>query len=117
MSGSDVILAALTAGSPAPTSATVVRVDVADEGDRFPFVVFRRVDVQRDYGLGNVLLGTREVFEIECWGKTRDASEDLEAEVIDALAAADLPVIPNDPDALDPTVKAKAVVVRVEVDT
>jgi hypothetical protein len=109
-------LRAILTGSPLATSAgDKVRPDMVDERDRVPFIIFRRTQVERIYGLDNTVLATREDFDIECWGDTPSKAQDLEAEVVAALAAAGIPVNPNDPDGNDPVVGVNAVVVRVSL--
>lgn len=94
---------------------TRVRVDAAEERDEYPFIVFRRRKVDRDFGLDNTLLATMEQFEIECWAAQRLASLQVEAEVVDALLAAGLVPDENPTDALDPDVDVRAAVVYVTV--
>lgn len=115
MSGGTQLRTILT-GSPLATSAgTRVRADAADEKDVYPFIIFRRTEVDRIYGLSNALLGTREDFAIECWADTPAQAQVLEAEVVAALAVADIPVNQNDADGNDPVVGVNAVVVNVSV--
>lgn len=115
MSGGTQLRAILT-GSPLATGAgTRVRADAADEKDTYPFIIFRRVEVHREYGLDNTLLGTREDFAIECWADTPAQAQALEAEVVAALLAEGIPVTPNDPDGNDPVVGVNAVVVNVSI--
>jgi hypothetical protein len=114
MSGGTLLRAVLT-GSPGTSAGSRVRADAADEKDIYPFIIFRRTTVDRIYGLDNTRLGVREDFSIECWGDTPAAAQALEAEVVAALAAADLPVNPNDPDGNDPMVGVNAAVVNVSI--
>jgi hypothetical protein len=116
MTGGEIIRAALTAGSPIPTDAGLrVRQDAADEQDAYPFIIFRRVAVFRDRGLDNTLLATKETFHVECWGETREESDDLETQAVAALEAAGRPPSDNDPDGLDPDVKVRAAVIVVDI--
>lgn len=111
MTGGERIRAALVTGSPYPTSAgDKCRQDAADQKDVEPFIIFRRVKVQRTRGLDNTLLAMCETFQVECWGMTRGASDDLEAQAIAALEAVGLLAEDNEPDGLDPEVVVKAAV-------
>jgi hypothetical protein len=92
-----------------------IRSDLAKEGDTPPVVIFRRFAIAKEYGLDNTVLATRETFQIECWGETRDKSSDVAELVIDALAAADLPIEESDPDSLDPNTALRAVVLNVDI--
>ena len=115
MSGGTTLRAILT-GSPLATSAgDKVRPDEADVNDKVPFILFRRINVHREYGLDNTLLGTREDFNIECWADTPALAQVLEGEVVAALIDAGVPVNPNDPDGNDPQVGVNAVVVNVSL--
>lgn len=115
MSGGTQLRAILT-GSPLATSAgDKVRPDAIDEKDKAPYIIFRRTQVERIYGLFNNVMATREDFDIECWADTPAQAQVLEAEVVAALAEAGIPVNPNDPDGNDPLVGVNAVVVRVSI--
>lgn len=92
-----------------------IRADLADELDATPFVVFKRVGIEPTYGLDNSELARKETFQVECWGDTRGSSSDVAEQVIAALKAAGLPPSPSDPDALDPDIGARAVVLNVEI--
>ena len=116
MTGGELIRAALIAGSPLPTLAGLkVRQDAADENDKFPFIIFRRVNVVRDRGLDGTLLTTKEVFHVECWGETRAESDALEAQALLAISAAGFYPDGNEVDGLDPDVKVRAAVFAVDV--
>lgn len=118
MTGSEQIRSALTAGSPYPTSAEDrVRSDAADEEDATPYAVFRRIAVDREYGLDNTLLAMTETFQIFCWGATPTEAQQLEQETVDALLANDLVPGPNDPDAVNFDVGDNVVVITVDVVT
>ena len=115
MSGGEVIRAALIAGSPLTAAELKVRQDAADQDDAFPFIVFRRVNVERLRGLNGELHATRETFQIECWGETRAQSDLLEAEALNTLTTAGLYPDGNEVDGLDPEVLVKAAVFAVDV--
>lgn len=116
MTGGERIRAALTSGSPDPTDAgTRARQDAADESDVYPFIIFRRTDVDRQRGIGGELLALRETFQVECWGETRAQSDDLETQAVAALEAAGFYPDGNEPDGLDPEVKVRAAVFMVDV--
>lgn len=116
MTGGEQIRAALIAGSPLPTSAGLkCRQDAADEQDDEPFIIFRRYAVERQRGLLGEILAIKETFYVECWGETREQSDQLEAEALAALQAASLFSDGNEPDGLDPDVKVKAAVFAVDV--
>lgn len=116
MTGGELIRAALIAGSPLPTAAGLrVRQDAADEKDDYPFIIFRRISVNRIKGLGGEALVTQETFHIECWGETREQSDLLEAQAILALIAAGYYPDGNDVDGIDPDVKVRAAVFAVDV--
>ena len=116
MTGGERIRAALIAGSPDPTGAgTKVRQDAADENDEYPFIIFRRTDVVRDRGLDGTLLSMVETFQVECWGETREESDDLETQAVAALEAAGFYPNGNEVDGLDPDVKVRAAVFMVDV--
>jgi len=116
VTGGEIIRAALTAGSPLPTDAAGrVRQDAADEDDEFPFIIFRRVEVERLRGLDGSLHATKETFHVECWGETRAQSDALEAQAIAALAAARRYCDGNEPDGLDPEVKVRSAVFLIDI--
>lgn len=116
MTGGEIIRAALIAGSPSPTDAELkVRQDAADEDDDEPFIIFRRVEVDRQRGLDGTLLAVKETFHIECWGKTRADADVLEAQAIAALEAAGRYPDGNEVDGLDPDVKVRAAVFAVDI--
>ncbi len=116
MTGGEVLYAALATGSPLPTDALDrVRQDAADEGDPFPFIVFRRVAVERLRGIDGSLHATHETFHVESWGETRAESDVLEAQAIAALEIAGLYPNGNEPDGIDPDVKVRAAVFEVDV--
>ena len=117
MTGGEVLREILAGPGPAyPTAAgDNIRADLVEEKTPYPFAIFRRVSVDRDYGLDNTLLATKETFIIECWGETPAKAQALEAQVVNLLVTAGNPPSPNDPDALDPEVGVNAVTVRVDV--
>ncbi len=116
MTGGELIRAALTSGSPDPTGAgTKVRQDAADENDDYPFIIFRRVAVDRLRGLNGELHATKETFQVECWGETRAQSDDLEAQAVAALESAGYYPDGNEVDGLDPDVKVRAAVFAVDI--
>lgn len=116
MTGGERIHAALTAGNPPATSVgTKVRQDAADEQDGYAFIIFRRVDVVRERGLGGMLLAMKEVFHIECWGETRADADVLEQEALAALTAANFYPDGNEVDAIDPEVKVRCAIFAVDV--
>lgn len=92
-----------------------IRSDIAAPGDVLPLIVFQRVSVAPEYNLGNEVVATRSTFQVECWGNTRSESSDVAELVIAALAAADLPIDPSDPDALDPETAQRAVVLNLDI--
>lgn len=113
MTGGETLHAALTA---LPTDAGLkVSQDAADEGDTFPFIIFRRVAVERIKGISGELLVTRETFHVECWGETRAQSNVLEAQSIAAINAAGMYPDGNEVDGLDPDVKVRAAVFAVDI--
>lgn len=116
MSAAEDLRAALVAS--APLVALVgqrMRTDAAEQADAFPYVVFRRKTVQREFSLDNTLLAAREVFEIECWAERRLAAVEIEEAVVTALLAAGLVPDDNDPDALDPEVDLRCAIVNVSL--
>lgn len=114
MTGGERLRAALVAG--AGTSAgSRVRQDAADQNDDYPFIIFRRVEVERLRGLDGTLHATKEIFHVECWGENRAASDDLEAEALTAVQAAGLYADGNEPDGVDPEVKVRAAVFAVDI--
>lgn len=118
MTGSEQVRAALTAGSPYPTLAEDrVRSDAADPEDACPYIVFRRIAVDREFGLDNTLLAMTETFQIFCWGSTPAEAQQLEAETVGALLAVDLVPGPNDPDDVNFDVGDNVVVLTVDVVT
>jgi hypothetical protein len=114
--GAEILRDAITLGSPDPTYARAVRQDLADEADEFPYIVFRRIAVERDIGLDGTLLGVRETYHVECWGHNREEEMVLENRVVDLLLAAHLPPRSNDTDGLDPSMLVRAGVIVVDVD-
>lgn len=115
MTGGEIVRQTLT-GSPYATDAgEAVRSDAADEKDDYPFIVFRRTNVFRDWGLDNTLMGTRETFQIECWDETPAKAQVLEQQVVEAFLTIGVPTLPNDPDAQDPTVLVNCAVVNVDI--
>lgn len=115
MTGGERVRAALISGSPMTSAGTKVRQDAADEEDEYPFIIFRRTEVERQRGVGGELLATRETFQVECWGENRAASDTLEAEAVSALEATGLYPDGNEPDGLDPDVRVRAAVFTVDV--
>lgn len=114
MTGGERLRAALIAG--AGTSAgRKVRQDAADEDDEYPFIIFRRVEVERLRGLNGVLHAGKETFHVECWGDDREESDALEDEAIAALQTAGLYCDGNEPDGLDPEVKVRAAVFLIDI--
>lgn len=102
----------------APLTALVghrVRADLANADDADPFVVFKRVSFEKITGLDGTVHARRDTFQIECWGKTRSQSSEV-ADLADAaLRAADLDPDQSDPDAIDPEIGARAVVLNVDL--
>lgn len=92
-----------------------IRVDQADEKDEFPYIVFRRVNVRRDYGLDNTLLSRADDFEIECWHEKRLSADDMANLVVQALTTAGIVPNDNDPDAVDPELVKRCAVVTCSV--
>lgn len=115
MGGWEEVRSVLISSSPQTLAADRIRIDSANEGDIYPLVIGRRVDVTREHGLDNTLLSHRETYLLECWGEDRDEAATLEAEVIDALYAAGMPPDDNGPDGVDPVVDVRAGVVYVTV--
>jgi len=115
MTGGEAIRAALIAGSPTTDAGNRVRQDAADENDDFPFIIFRRVAVDRLRGLDGSLHATKETFQVECWGDTREQSDELEAQAISLLEAAGYYPDGNEVDGLDPEVKVRAAVFAVDI--
>jgi hypothetical protein len=116
MTSAETIRAALLASGPLATlTASHIRSDMAEADDPFPFIVFKRISIDPTYGLSNALLARKDTFQVECWGSTRSQSSDVAELAILALAAAGLPMIPSNPDAIDPQILARAVVLNVEL--
>ena len=117
MSGSTKLGVILAGPGPTyPTAAGAqVAPDIADESWQEPYIVYRRTNVERFYGVDSSLHTTRETFQIECWGKTRASSENLESQVVAALAAENIPLSPNEPDGFDPEILVRAVVLTVDL--
>jgi hypothetical protein len=122
MSGSEIVRTVLATpdtsvnGVVYPTDAGLrVRADEAEQGEPFPFVIFRRVAIERDFGLDNTLLSTMETFAIECWGDTAARAQALEAQVVDALLAQGIPPSHNEPDGKDPYIGVNCVVIRADI--
>lgn len=113
--GAEILRAVLVGGSPDPTFATAVRQDLEDENDTYPYIVYRRVDVYREFGLDDTLLAVRETYHIECWGHNRAQEMDMEERVVDLLIAAGLPPRANETDGLDPQMKVRVGVLVVDV--
>lgn len=114
MTGGEVLRAALIAGA-ATSAGSKVRQDAADQDDAYPFIIFRRVEVERLRGLDGTLHATKEIFHVECWGENRAESDALEAQALAALQAAGLYADGNEPDGLDPEVKVRAAVFMVDL--
>lgn len=114
MTGGERLRAALIA-APGTSAARKVRQDAADEKDEYPFIIFRRVEVESLRGLDGTLHATREVFHVECWGEDRAESDALEQEALALLQTAGLFSEGNEPDGLDPDVKVRAAVFVVDV--
>jgi hypothetical protein len=114
--GAEILRNAIALGSPDPTFATAVRQDVADENDEAPFIIFRRVAVDRDVSLDGTLMGVTETYHIECWGDNREQEMVMENTVVDLLLAAGWPPRSNDTDGFDPTMKLRAGVIVVNID-
>lgn len=115
MTGGEQLRAAITAASPSTDAGSRVRQDAADEDDQYPFIIFRRVGVERQRGLDGTLFSMRETFQVECWGQTREESDALEQQAIEALQAAGLYADGNEVDGLDPEVKVRAAVFSIDV--
>lgn len=114
MTPSEELHSILTSGSPWPTDAQDrVRFDAVNQDDAPPYIVLRRVNVKRDYGLDNTLLSQKEFFHVECWGKWREDAQGMEEQVVAALAAEGIVPEPNEPDGLDPNVDVRCTVVVV----
>ena len=114
MTGGERLRSALIAGA-ATDAGSKVRQDAADQSDEYPFIIFRRVEVERLRGIDGTLHATKEIFHIECWGKTRAESDVLEAQALAALQAAGLYADGNEPDGLDPEVKVRAAVFMIDL--
>lgn len=116
MSGGDIIRSVLATGSPLPTNAgDRIRQDAADESDEYPFIIFRRVDVERQRGLNGTLLAMCETFHVECWTEYREDADALQDQAIAALNAAGYFAGGNEPDGLDPDVKVRASVFLIAI--
>jgi len=105
----------LTGDAALAAMVTAVRADLAIETDAYPFIVFKRVGIEPLFGLDNTLHLTKETFQVECWGEHRSQSSDIAELAIAALIAAGMPPSPSDPDAIDPEIGARAVVLNVEI--
>lgn len=103
------IVDALGAGSPTLSCGDRIRTDAANDEDPYPFIVGHSYSTERDFGLDGTLLSTKELFHVELWGETREQANQLEAEVLERLIAADLLPEPNGPDGFDPTVDVRCV--------
>lgn len=114
MTGGERLRAVLSAGA-ATSAGSKVRQDAADQDDEYPFIIFRRVAVERLRGIDGSLHATKETFHIECWGETRAESDTLEAQALAALQTAGLYADGNEPDGLDPEVKVRAAVFVIDL--
>lgn len=92
-----------------------VRQDFGDEGDAYPFVVFKQTGNTPIRGLDGSLHARSEDFQVESWGATRAASAALHVVVEAALLASDIECDPADPDAIDPDIGARACVWNVRI--
>ena len=115
MSAAEELREVLTGDAGLAAMVTAVRADLAVETDGYPFVVFKRVGIEPLFGLDNTLHLTKETFQVECWGEHRSQSSDVAELVIAALIVAGMPPSPSDPDAIDPEIGARAVVLNVEI--
>ena len=115
MSAWEEIRGILINGSPRTAAEDRVRTDAGNEDDAYPFVIGRRVAVDRQFGLDNALLGHKETYLLECWGETRDQASDLEDQVVNLLLGAGLPPDPNGPDGIDPVVDVRCCAVFLTV--
>jgi hypothetical protein len=115
MSGWSQLRDVLLNGSPQTLAGQKIRQDAANDGDKYPFVIGRRVDVYREFGLDNTLLSVKEQYGLECWGETREQACALEDQAVALLIAAGLPPDPNGPDGLDPTVDVRCSVLYVSI--
>lgn len=118
MRGWEVISALLVGASPRSRAGEKVFIDsapdVPDDGENpYPFVVGHRVAVKRDYGLDNTLLEHKETYMLECWGETRNESNELADEVAATLEVGGFPPDDNGPDGLDPVVDVRCTVLYV----
>lgn len=114
MTGGQIISSVLATGLPTDAGLRI-RQDAADEEDILPFIIYRRVNVERLRGLDGSLHATRETFHIECWGLTRVACELLESQALLAFDAAGYYPDGNEPDGIDPEVKVRAAVFAVDI--
>lgn len=116
MSSHALIQAALDA---APALAALVgdriRPDLAREGDAFPYIVFKRTSLQRHKGLDGTVLGTSEVFEVECWAVNRTDSAAVAEQALLALDAAQLDADEALPDGIDPEFLDRVTVIVVNI--
>lgn len=92
-----------------------IRVDLANEDDAYPFVVYKRSSLDKTLGLDNSVHATQEIFEIECWAHNRSQSIDVSEQVMLAMADADLPVETAQPDGIDPQMLERVTVLTVEI--
>lgn len=116
MSAAEDLRAALLAH--APLAAAVqqrVRQDFGDEGDAYPFVVFKQTGNEPFRGLDGSLHARAEDFQVESWGTTRAESAAIHVLVEAALHVADMDPDPADPDGIDPEIGARACVWNVRI--
>jgi hypothetical protein len=92
-----------------------IRVDFAEVGDAYPFVIVKRAGLDFIRGLGGIRLGTVETFEVDCWGNTRSESVAVSEQANLALEAAQLYATQAQPDGVDPDLLARVTVLSVEI--
>jgi hypothetical protein len=92
-----------------------IRVDFAEAGDAYPFVIIKRAGLDFVRGLGGQRLGQVETFEIECWGNTRSESVAVSEQANLALEAAQLYATQAQPDGVDPDLLARVTVLSVDI--
>ena len=116
MSSHTLIMTALEAHAGlAAQVGTRIRADLAKAEDDYPFVIFKRSDLDIGYHLDGSISYTYEEFEVECWGRSRSQAIDVFEQALGALHAAELEPRRGQPDGIDPELLERVNVITVEV--
>lgn len=94
---------------------TRIRPDLAQADDDYPFVIFKRSDLDISYHLNGSISTKREVFEVECWGRSRSEAINVFEQALGALLAAELEPERGEPDGIDPELLERVNVITVDV--